>query len=157
MMSFIMPAAPPAPDLPFIIVNKKVHQLALVQDNKIQKVYKAATGKTEELTPEGLFKVTVKAKNPYYRKKNIPGGDPRNPLGSRWIGFNAKGTDGRIYGVHGTNRPGLIGTSVSQGCIRLTNKDVEQLYEKVPLGTQILVVNSTKSFLQIAKQYKAIK
>ncbi|PLT27874.1 L,D-transpeptidase [Peribacillus deserti] len=157
MMTFIMPAAPQTGNQPAIIVNKKVHQLAFIQGNKVQKVYKAATGKSQELTPEGLFKVTVKAKNPYYRKKNIPGGDPRNPLGSRWIGFNAKGTDGRTYGVHGTNRPGQIGTSVSQGCIRLTNKNVEQLFEKVPIGTQILVVNSPKSFLQLAKQYKFVK
>ncbi|WP_081415966.1 L,D-transpeptidase [Peribacillus kribbensis] len=154
MISFALPVH--SKNMPLIIVNKKVHKLAFVENNKVQHVYKAATGKTVELTPEGLFTVTVKAVNPYFRKKNIPGGDPRNPLGTRWIGFNAKETDGRIYGIHGTNQPGLIGTSVSQGCIRMNNKDVEQLYSMAPIGSRVLVVNSPKSFEELARQYGAM-
>ena len=90
---------------PFLIVNKAVNQLAFINNSKIQEIFPVGTGKSKELTPEGLFTVKVKAINPYYRKKNIPGGDPRNPLGTRWIGFDAKNTDGRIYGIHGTNQP----------------------------------------------------
>lgn len=115
-----------------------------------------ATGKTAELTPEGLFNVTVKAKDPYYRKKNIPGGDPRNPLGTRWIGFDAEGTDGRIYGIHGTNRPSSIGRYISNGCIRMQNKNVEYLFDKAPVGTKVLVVKTKKSFNQLGKEYGAI-
>ena len=74
---------------PFLIVNKAVNQLAFINHSEIQEIFSAGTGKSKELTPEGLFTVKVKAINPYYRKKNIPGGDPRNPLGTRWIGFNA--------------------------------------------------------------------
>ncbi|KGP70829.1 L,D-transpeptidase [Pontibacillus yanchengensis] len=146
----------PSRGYPFLIVNKSTNQLAYIDDNKVQNVYPVATGKTNDLTPEGLHIITVKAKDPYYRKLDIPGGDPRNPLGSRWIGFDAKGTDGRIYGVHGTNQPSSIGKYISNGCIRMNNKDVEYIYDRIPIGTKIAVVKSDKSFQQLAKEYKAI-
>ncbi len=142
---------------PFLIVNKANNKLAYIKDGMVQEIINVATGRTNELTPEGLFTVTVKAKNPYYRKKNIPGGDPRNPLGSRWIGFNALGTEGRTYGVHGTNAPSSIGKYISNGCIRMNNKDVERLYEMVPLQTKILVTMSSKSFKAIGKEQGVIK
>ncbi|MGD6956386.1 L,D-transpeptidase [Rossellomorea aquimaris] len=147
----------PLPGDPFIIVNKESNQLAYIDDGKVQRTFPVATGKTTTLTPEGLFNVTVKAKNPYYRKKNIPGGDPRNPLGSRWIGFDAKGTDGRIYGIHGTNQPSSIGKYISNGCIRMHNKHVEFLFDQVPVGTKVLVVKTNKSFYQLGKNHGAIK
>ncbi|WRP05185.1 L,D-transpeptidase [Rossellomorea aquimaris] len=147
----------PLPGDPFIIVNKESNQLAYIDDGKVQHTFPVATGKTTTLTPEGLFNVTVKAKNPYYRKKNIPGGDPRNPLGSRWIGFDAKGTDGRIYGIHGTNQPSSIGKYISNGCIRMHNKHVEYLFDQVPIGTKVLVVKTNKSFYQLGKDHGAIK
>ncbi|MFI8576733.1 L,D-transpeptidase [Rossellomorea aquimaris] len=146
----------PLPGDPFIIVNKESNQLAFIDDGKVQHTFPVATGKTTTLTPEGLFNVTVKAKNPYYRKKNIPGGDPRNPLGSRWIGFDAKGTDGRIYGIHGTNQPSSIGKFISNGCIRMHNKHVEYLFDQVPVGTKVLVVKTNKSFYQLGKDHGAI-
>jgi lipoprotein-anchoring transpeptidase ErfK/SrfK len=142
---------------PFVIVNKTNNELALINDNKVQTIVSVGTGKTQELTPEGLFTITVKAKNPYYRKKNIPGGDPRNPLGARWIGFDAKGTDGRIYGIHGTNQPASIGKYVSHGCIRTQNEVVSSLFPLIPLGTKILVTSSKKSFDVLAKENGAIK
>ena len=123
---------------------------------KFKRFSLSGTGKSKELTPEGLFTVKVKAINPYYRKKNIPGGDPRNPLGTRWIGFNANNTDGRIYGIHGTNQPYSVGKYISNGCIRLRNSDVERLYQQVPLGTKILIVTSEDDFISLAKKYGAI-
>ena len=146
----------PMPGDPFVIVNKKTNELAFIHDNKVQTVITAATGKTEELTPEGLFTITVKAKDPYYRKKDIKGGDENNPLGTRWIGFDAADTDGRIYGLHGTNDPSSIGKYVSQGCIRLQNEAIESLYDYIPLGTKILIVSSSDSFDQLGKAYGAI-
>ncbi|TMU86645.1 L,D-transpeptidase [Bacillus sp. BHET2] len=147
----------PMPGDPFIIVNKENNQLAYIDNGEIQGTFHVATGKTTSLTPEGLFSVTVKAKNPYYRRKNIPGGDPRNPLGSRWIGFDAKGTDGRIYGIHGTNQPSSIGKYISNGCIRMNNKNVEYLFDKVPIGTKVLVVKTKKNFNLLGKEYGALK
>jgi lipoprotein-anchoring transpeptidase ErfK/SrfK len=147
----------PLPGDPFLIVNKQSNEVALINGNKVQTVVSAATGKTEELTPEGLFTVTVKAPDPYYRRKDIPGGDPNNPLGSRWIGFDAEDTDGRIYGIHGTNDPDSIGKKISQGCIRLQNEAVESLYEYIPLGTKILITSSAKSFEELGKEQGAIR
>ncbi|GCD81959.1 L,D-transpeptidase [Parageobacillus thermoglucosidasius] len=157
LSSFFSISAPAAAETqPFVIINKAVNQLALIDNGKIETVYPVATGVNTLLTPEGMFTVTVKAKNPYYRKKNIPGGAPDNPLGTRWIGFNAKGTDGRVYGIHGTNNPPSIGKYVSQGCVRMYNHDVEQLYEKVPIGTKVVIVYSNESFSAIGKRYGAL-
>lgn len=142
---------------PFIIVNKKTNEVAFINDGKVQTIISAATGKTEDLTPEGLYTIIVKAKDPYYRKKDIKGGDPANPLGTRWIGFDAKDTDGRIYGLHGTNDPSSIGKYVSQGCIRLQNEAIESLYDFVPVGTKILVISTSESYEQLGKEYGAIK
>lgn len=157
-ISPIWPLGPnPLPGDPFVIVNKQTNELGFINENRVQTVVHVATGMTEELTPEGLFNITVKAKDPYYRKKDIKGGDPNNPLGSRWIGFDAAETDGRIYGLHGTNNPDSIGRYVSLGCIRLQNEAIESLYEYIPLGTKILVISSPNSFEQIARDYGAIK
>lgn len=148
--------ANPLPGDPFIIVNKETNEAAFIQMGKIQTVIPVSTGMNDELTPEGLFTITVKAENPYYRKKDIPGGDENNPLGSRWIGFDAKNTDGRIYGIHGTNEPDRIGEYVSQGCIRMQNEAIESLYNYIPLGTKILIVKTDKSFQQLGKEYGAL-
>jgi len=156
IFAFLFPNSTFAQGSPLIVINKKTNELAFYNHGKLQMREKVATGKTNELTPEGLFTVTVKAKNPFYRKKNIPGGHPNNPLGTRWIGFNAKNTGGRIYGVHGTNNPSSIGHYISNGCIRMNNQAIERLYENVPIGTKIKVVTSTQSLDQIARQYGAI-
>jgi lipoprotein-anchoring transpeptidase ErfK/SrfK len=146
----------PLPGDPFVIVNKQTNEIALINENRVQTVVSAATGKTENLTPEGLFTITVKAPEPYYRKKDIPGGDPQNPLGSRWIGFDAENTDGRTYGIHGTNDPASIGKKISQGCVRLQNEAVESLYDYIPVGTKILITSSSKSFIELGKEQGAI-
>jgi lipoprotein-anchoring transpeptidase ErfK/SrfK len=142
---------------PFIIINKQTNELAYINQNEIQKIYPVATGKTEELTPEGEFSIIVKAVDPYYRKKDIPGGDPKNPLGTRWIGFDAEETDGRTYGIHGTNNELLIGHYVTQGCVRMQNKAVESLFEEIPLGTKVLILKTQKTFEELAIEHGAMK
>jgi lipoprotein-anchoring transpeptidase ErfK/SrfK len=158
---FISPLWPlgpnPLPGNPFLIVNKTTNEMAYIDDNRIQTIVSIGTGKTKELTPEGLFTVTVKAEEPYFRRKDIPGGHPSNPLGSRWIGFDAKGTDGRIYGIHGTNQPASIGNYVSQGCIRTQNEVITSLYPLIPLGTRILISSSKKSFELLGQEHGAMK
>lgn len=156
-LSPIWPLGPnPLPGDPLIIVNKESNEAAFIHENRVQTVINVATGRTKDLTPEGFFTITVKAKDPYYRKKDIPGGAPNNPLGTRWIGFDANGTDGRIYGLHGTNNPDSVGKYISEGCIRLQNEAVESLFDYVPLGTKILVTTSPKSFEELAKETGAI-
>lgn len=157
-VSPIWPLGPnPLPGDPFLIVNKKTNEVAFIYKERIQVIMHAATGKQEDLTPEGLHTVIVKAEQPYYRRKNIAGGAPNNPLGSRWIGFDANGTDGRIYGIHGTNRPEKIGMYVTEGCVRIHNDEIERLYDLIPIGTKVLIISTDKSYEQLAKQFGALK
>ncbi|MET4101117.1 lipoprotein-anchoring transpeptidase ErfK/SrfK [Roseovarius sp. MBR-78] len=67
-----------------------------------------------------------------------PGG-PENPLGSRALYLFQNGRD-TYYRIHGTNQPASIGRSVSNGCIRMINAHVQDLYERVPLGTVVTVL-----------------
>jgi lipoprotein-anchoring transpeptidase ErfK/SrfK len=64
----------------------------------------------------------------------MPGG-PDNPLGAR-----AMYLGGTLYRIHGSNEPETIGQAVSSGCIRMTNEDVVDLYNRVRLGTKVVVL-----------------
>jgi lipoprotein-anchoring transpeptidase ErfK/SrfK len=147
----VTPGLGPSKGDPYIVINKKTNELTFFKDGQAVVSAPVATGKTNDLTPEGMFTVLVKAKDPYYRKKDIPGGDPQNPLGSRWIGFDAKETDGRIYGIHGTNQPWSIGKYQSNGCVRMQNQDVNHLFDLIPLGTKVRITYSDQSAWVIAK------
>lgn len=146
----------PTVGAPYLIVNKKTNMLAYIDEGKVQMIYRVGTGKTADLTPEGEFTITVKAVNPYYRRKNIPGGAKENPLGTRWIGFDADGTNGRIYGIHGNNNPDTVGQYVSQGCVRMYDEEIQALFKKIPIGTKILITTSDKSFADLAREHGAI-
>jgi lipoprotein-anchoring transpeptidase ErfK/SrfK len=134
----------------FIIINKANNQLAYYENNQLKKVFKVATGRTKSLTPEGRFKIVKKIVNRPYYKGKIPGGDPRNPLGNRWLGLNARGTWGTTYGIHGNNNPSSIGKYVSNGCIRMYDHEVEWLISKVKINTPVVITASGKTFNSIA-------
>ena len=68
----------------------------------------------------------------------MPGG-PENPLGARAM-YLWQGNKDTLYRIHGTNEPWTIGTNVSSGCIRLTNDDVTDLYNRTPVGTKVIVL-----------------
>ena len=68
----------------------------------------------------------------------VPGG-PNNPLGARALYLYQGGRDTH-FRIHGTNEPWTIGTEVSNGCIRLINDDIIDLYDRTPLGTTVVVV-----------------
>jgi lipoprotein-anchoring transpeptidase ErfK/SrfK len=67
----------------------------------------------------------------------MPGG-PANPLGARALYLYQGGRD-TLYRIHGTNEPRSIGRAVSSGCIRMLNADVIDLYNRVPVGTKVVV------------------
>jgi lipoprotein-anchoring transpeptidase ErfK/SrfK len=67
--------------------------------------------------------------------RTIPGGAPNNPMGAAVLGLN-RGN----YAIHGTNDPASIGGFVSHGCIRMRNEDVLDLYNRVPLGSDVFVL-----------------
>ena len=73
------------------------------------------------------------ARQPYLPR--FMAGGPGNPLGAR-----AMYLSGSVYRIHGTNAPSTIGQRVSSGCIRLTNEDVQDLYERVKLGAKVVVL-----------------
>lgn len=137
-----------------IIINKQYNQLAFFHDGKFKMVKPVATGRTWKLTPVGHWKVVQKIKNRPYYKGKIPGGDPRNPLGNRWLGLNAAGTNGSVYGIHGNNNPSSIGKYASSGCVRMYDADVEKLYDQVKIGTPVKITSSNKSFKDLAALYK---
>lgn len=126
-----------------VVIDKSENKLYLYEDGKVVKTYPVATGKSPSVTPVGTFKVVFKTWYPSWTNpetgETIPGGSPRNPLGSRWIGLGVGDTKGRVYGIHGTNRPSSIGGHITLGCVRMYNKDVEELYGKLPLGTDVTI------------------
>lgn len=95
---------------------------------------------------QGTTTITMKRENPSWRPtpemlaKNpklphwVPGGHPMNPLGVRALYLGSS-----TYRIHGTDAPWTIGQAVSQGCIRMVNKDVLDLYPKIPVGTRVTV------------------
>lgn len=134
----------------FIIINKSNNQLAYYNNNKLVKKFSVGTGRKPSYTPEGKFKIVNKIKNRPYYTDNIPGGDPRNPLGDRWLGLNARGTWGTTYAIHGNNNPKSIGGYVSAGCIRMFDNEVEWLFNQVEVNTPVIITSSNKSFHSIA-------
>lgn len=134
----------------FIIINKSKNQLAYYQNSKLTSVFRVATGRQPSYTPEGKFKIVSKIVNRPYYKKGIPGGDPRNPLGNRWLGINARGTWGTTYAIHGNNNPNSIGQYISNGCIRMYDNEVEWLYGQVKMNTPVIITTSDKTFDSIA-------
>ncbi len=121
-----------------IFVDKSQNSLYLKTDEDIFKSYVVATGR-DNCTPVGTFKIATKLVNPTWFKDNevIPAGDPRNILGSRWMGFDVAPS----YGIHGTTEPQSIGKQSTSGCVRMLNSDVEELYTIIPVGTEVTIVD----------------
>ncbi|MFZ1814627.1 MAG: L,D-transpeptidase [Rhizobiaceae bacterium] len=71
-------------------------------------------------------------------------GGPENPLGARAM-YLFKGGQDTMYRIHGTNQPWSIGLNLSSGCIRMMNKDVEDLYSRTSIGTKVIVVGPGQS------------
>ena len=69
-------------------------------------------------------------------RRGLPGGHPRNPMGSRALYLYSGGRD-TFYRIHGTPQPETIGKSFSSGCVRLANDHVAELYDMVPVGTRV--------------------
>lgn len=140
----------------YIMINKKTNKLAFYQDKKLIATYPVATGKDNKSnkTPEGKLKIVKKIKNRPYYKGNIPGGDPRNPLGARWLELSVPGG---AYAIHGNNKPSSIGKYVSAGCVRMHNDQIASLYNKVLTNTPVYIYNSSKSFATVANDLGYIK
>jgi len=122
-------------------LNLTQRRVTLYQGDQAVKSYPVAVGKPGWETPTGDFKVAQMFQDPVWKNPFsggvIPGGDPENPLGSRWIGF---WTDGKNWvGFHGTPNLDSVGKAASHGCVRMYPKDVEELFAQVQVGTPVIV------------------
>lgn len=107
-----------------IVIRVKSRKLDLYQNNRLYKTYPVAVGKLLSPTPKGNFKIINKS-------MNLGGA-----FGTRWMGLSKP-----HIGIHGTNNPASIGKAASKGCIRMHNKDVEELYRFVGIGTRVSIMN----------------
>ena len=122
----------------WVLINIPAHSLRLYDNDKCIEMYPVGVGKIETKTPVGFYKVMEKIVNPTWTDPAdvsvvIPSGED-NPLGYRWIGI------GGNYGIHGTNRPDSVGHYVSNGCVRMVEADVEKVFDKVEVGTEVQIM-----------------
>jgi len=128
-----------------IIVRTKERRLYYILGNGRAVRYPVGVGRvgmqwTGHASIEGIYvqpawapPAAVKRDNPNL-PDYIPGGAPNNPMGAAALTLR-----GGEYAIHGTNRPGSIGRFVSYGCIRMYNRDVLDLMDRVQVGTPVLV------------------
>ncbi|MGE5701347.1 MAG: L,D-transpeptidase family protein [Clostridia bacterium] len=107
-----------------IIVQQKMVSLRVMSGQHLLRQYPIGIGK-EERTPEGYFSILQKVSQPR---------SATNAYGTRGMVFTSA-----KHAIHGTNKPESIGQSVSLGCIRLHNADVEELYSFASLGTEVII------------------
>ncbi len=127
-----------------IIVSTSERHLYLIQPGGRALRYGIGVGR-DGFQWQGLVTITNKKEWPDWtpppemiaRQPYLPrfmAGGPGNPLGARAMYLGTT-----VYRIHGTNRPDTIGTKVSSGCFRLVNNDVADLYDRVPVGTKVVI------------------
>jgi lipoprotein-anchoring transpeptidase ErfK/SrfK len=127
-----------------IVVSTSERFLYVVQPGGRALRYGIGVGR-EGFQWQGLVKITRKQEWPDWippqemieRQPYLPrwmAGGPGNPLGAR-----AMYLGNTVYRIHGTNQPWTVGTAVSSGCFRLTNPDVTDLYDRIPVGTKVII------------------
>jgi lipoprotein-anchoring transpeptidase ErfK/SrfK len=132
-----------------IVIDTRENFLYLVEQDGKARRYGVGTGKPG-FEWAGTHKVTSKREWPDWRPpaemikrerakgRHLPthmAGGPENPLGARALYLGST-----LYRIHGTNQPWTIGRAVSSGCIRMRNEDVVDLYERVSVGTRVVVM-----------------
>ncbi len=118
-----------------ISVDKSRNELVLEKNGEEFKVYSVSTGK-DNSTPVGNFIIEEKMVKPVWYKVGavvLPDSEEYE-LGARWMGLSADG-----YGIHGTSDESTIGSQITQGCVRMRNDDVIELFDIVPSGTEVRI------------------
>jgi LysM repeat protein len=117
------------------VINLDKHELALMVDNCYAGRFSIGVGRDQPKL-EGEYTVREKNVNPEYRGGgvNVPGGDPRNPLGKYWIGLSDN------IGLHGTVDPTNIGRDDNRGTICLGDRDIDDLYGILSVGSKVKIV-----------------
>jgi lipoprotein-anchoring transpeptidase ErfK/SrfK len=129
---------------PVIVVDRSTNTLRFYSTKKLLRKFPVATGQAIYPTPLGVFRIVEKQLNPWWYPptydawakglKPVPPG-PSNPLGTRWMGLSAPGV-----GIHGTDADTSIGYSLSHGCIRMHVPDAEWLFQRVAVGTPVVIL-----------------
>src|SRR5262245_27306660 len=120
----------PMPVARRIVVSIPDRKLALLENDQVVSFYAVAVGAEISPSPVGTFTIVSRVTDPtYYKPGKVIQPGASNPIGTRWIGLSMKG-----FGIHGTDDPQSIGFAKSHGCIRLRNRDVEKLFERVRAG-----------------------
>ena len=127
-----------------IRVSKSRYRLYVYDGPRLFKVYPVGIGR-QDRTPAGTFELGVKQPKPdwYNKGKKYEFGSPENILGTRWMALSPTGStsqDLRGYGIHGTNDPANVGKSTSNGCVRMRNEDVDELYAITPMKTPVEII-----------------
>jgi lipoprotein-anchoring transpeptidase ErfK/SrfK len=119
-----------------LVVRLRSRKLNVWRGKRMVASYPVAIGTTSTPTPRGMFYVVelLKPKSPHGAYGPFAFGLSAHSN----VHFSFAGGDGRV-GLHGTNQPGLIGSAVSNGCIRLRNPAIRRLAKKLPLGTPVHV------------------
>jgi lipoprotein-anchoring transpeptidase ErfK/SrfK len=127
----------------YLTLDRAAYTLRLWEDLKLAKSYTVAVGQEGLETPEGLYHIQDKQVEPTWHVpesdwagslagQSIPPG-PSNPLKARWMGI----FEGA--GIHGTEETSSLGSAASHGCVRMSIPDVEELYDRVEVGTPIYI------------------
>jgi lipoprotein-anchoring transpeptidase ErfK/SrfK len=128
-----------------VAISRPRKQLRLYEHLHLVRTYVIAVGAIGHKTKAGRYEIISKIKNPAWHAPNekwagrfagkvIPAGSPDNPIKARWLGFH----DGE--GIHGTDDISSLGAAASHGCIRMSIRDVKDLFRRVSLHTPIFVV-----------------
>lgn len=126
-----------------IIISIQDRKLALLEGDKTVKIWDIAVGAESTPSPSGSYTIANRMSKPtYYHSGKVIQPGPSNPLGSRWLGLSIK-----HFGIHGTNAPKSIGKNASHGCIRMRNRDVEELFELVKAGDAVAIYNERTLYL----------
>ncbi|PLV60072.1 L,D-transpeptidase family protein [Thermotoga sp. KOL6] len=125
-----------------IVVNLFSSKLGLYYDGMLLKVYPVALGRSDA-TPPGKYWILRKEIDPalYWFGEYISPRTPLNGLGTRYLQLSNP-----TYAIHGTSKPWEIGKRISHGCIRMFNRDVEELDAFVGVGTEVLVIKEEGDF-----------
>ncbi len=125
-----------------IVAETSRYRLYVLVGDLLIRRYHVGLGKVDAPTPIGVFEVKTREKEPTWYKPGygpMEFGNPENVLGTRWLGFKELPDfpNADTYGVHGTWDDDSIGGNFSNGCIRMHNSDVEELFEFVAVGTTV--------------------
>jgi lipoprotein-anchoring transpeptidase ErfK/SrfK len=137
-----------------IVIDTDARYLYYVQEGGKAIRYGVTVGE-EALVWSGVARIERKTEWPTWTPTNeiktrlgagIPnfvGPGPHNPMGARAL-YLYTGNKDTLYRIHGTNQPEYIGTAISSGCVRMTNEDVIDLYNRVKLGSVVVVLAPTQ-------------